>query len=566
MTHRSIPPENPASGIGLDAGSETPPPVVPRLLGRQQAVTRLLALDERGELTTGHARLVASSTAVSLRTVWRWLEAARHQGRSSPRERERFTITPELHARLTRWCGNAAAVHRELLAEHAQALAEHVLEAAEGSEVPAPPPSLATLHRAIRLDLNPGQRAALAGGERARRRHDVHLRRPRQWRNACWEADHKHIPVEVLLDSQRVFPWVTWFIDCATKAITGAAITPHQPSRDAILAALRMALQRGENDAFGPIGGLPGLVRIDRGSDFLSHTVAQALGAFAVPIQDLPAYRPELKGTVENLNRCAQRMFFAALPGYTHAPTASVRPGTTRGGRVPAGELMQFPTFVEQLMEWITWWNTEHFSQALGGRTPLEAWQQDPTPIHDVDRSLLWAFTLEDDGRIRTLTTSGVRFNNRYYVGEWMTGGADAGTKVRVRCLPHHDHEIEVFDAVTGKHLGTAHLADAATDEQRRALRRSKDAEKRRLARALAQASRRTRPKYAAVTRAEQPKRLGALTSAEADQALTAAHLTDAAELALPDLIPPTTAPSHWRTPAAPRPTDGPGPRKEEHQ
>ncbi|MEW2531115.1 transposase, partial [Streptomyces sp. NPDC047071] len=254
MTHRSIPTESPASGIGLDAGSETPAPVVPRLLGRQQAVTRLLALDERGELTTAHARLVASSLGVSLRTVWRWLEAARHEGRLSPRERERFTVTPELHARLARWCGNAAAVHRELLAEHAQALAEHALDAVEGSGGPAPPPSLATLHRAIRLDLNPGQRAALAGGERARRQHDVHLRRPRQWRNACWEADHKHIPVEVLLDSQRVNPWVTWFIDCATNAITGAAITPHQPSRDAILAALRMALQRNENDAFGPIG------------------------------------------------------------------------------------------------------------------------------------------------------------------------------------------------------------------------------------------------------------------------------------------------------------------------
>nr|BFD88346.1 hypothetical protein StreXyl84_77470 [Streptomyces sp. Xyl84] len=243
-----------------------------RLLGREQAVSRLLALDKTGSLSTEHARLVASSVGVSLRTVWRWLEAARVEGRTGPAKRSRFTVTPELHARLAAWCGNAAAVHRDLVAEHAQA----ITEGRATSELP----SLATLHRAIRLDLNAGQRAALAGGERARRQHDVHLRRPKQWRNACWEADHKHIPVAVLLDGQRVFPWVTWFIDCATKAITGAAITPQQPSRDAILAALRMALQRDKNDentAFGPIGGLPALVRIDRGSDFLSHTVAQAL-------------------------------------------------------------------------------------------------------------------------------------------------------------------------------------------------------------------------------------------------------------------------------------------------
>ncbi|TFV30108.1 hypothetical protein E4K10_48010 [Streptomyces sp. T1317-0309] len=419
---------------------------------------------------------------------------------------------------------------------------------------------MATLHRAIRRDLNHGQRAALVGGERARRRYDVHLRRPKQWRNACWEADHKHIPVEVLLEGERVFPWVTWFVDTATNAITGAAITPHQPSRDAILASLRIALQRDQThqSPFSPVGGLPGLVRIDRGSDFLSHTVASALGAFAVPVQDLPAYRPELKGTVENLNRCAQRMFFASLPGYTHAPTASLRPGTTRGPRHPVGELMEFSVFVGLLLEWIGWWNTEHSSQALAGRTPLEAWQADPTPIRDVDHRLLWAFTLEDDGRTRTLTTSGVRWNNRYYVGEWMSGGADAGTKVRVRYLPHHDDEIEVFDATTGKHLGTAHLADAATDEQRRALRRSKEAEeKRRLARALAQASRHTRSKYAAVTTAQQPKRLGSLTAAEADQGLAATRMRDAAEWALPDLIPPPPPPSHWRTPASLRPTTG---------
>ncbi len=78
----------------------------------------------------------------------------------------------------------------------------------------------------------------------------------------------------------------------------------------------------------------------------------------------------------------------------------------------------------------------------------------------------------------------------------------------------------------------------AATDEQRRALRRSKEAEKRRLARALAQASRHTRSKYAAVTTAQQPKRLGSLTAAEADQGLAATRMRTRPS-ALPDLIRP---------------------------
>ncbi|MEV0537978.1 hypothetical protein [Kitasatospora sp. NPDC050463] len=162
-----------------EAGQAGAGRVVPVVLARQQAVDRLLALDMRGELTTGHVRLVADAVEVSLRTVWRWLAAARTEGRTGTRQRERFTVTPQLHARLVLWCGNAAAVHRELLAE-ARADGDAGEQDDEGAPSPVAVPSLATLHRAIRRDLNPGQRAALAGGERARRAHDVHLRRPQR--------------------------------------------------------------------------------------------------------------------------------------------------------------------------------------------------------------------------------------------------------------------------------------------------------------------------------------------------------------------------------------------------
>lgn len=163
-----------------------------------------------------------------------------------------------------------------------------------------------------------------------------------------------------------------------------------------------------------------------------------------------------------------------------------------------------------------------------------------------------------------------MRWRNRYYVGDWMTGLAGAGLRVRVRHVPHHDHEIEVFDAVTDAYLGPAHLADAATPEQRAALRRTRDAEKRRLTRALTAASRRRRERYAAVTRAEEPKRLGSLTEVEAGLELEAGDRGDLAELALPDLIPPAAPPSHWRTPPSlaartrPQPPPTPTPDDEE--
>ncbi|MFF2149594.1 Mu transposase C-terminal domain-containing protein [Kitasatospora sp. NPDC058190] len=510
---------------------------------------RLLALDARGELTTGHVRLVADAVGVSLRTVWRWLAAARAEGRTGAKGRERFTVTPQVHARLVLWCGNAAAVHRELLAEaRAAADDDDVGEQSDAGEaVSVAVPSLATLHRAIRRDLNPGQRAALAGGEQARRGHDVHLRRPRQWRNACWEGDHKHVPVEVNLHGELVCPWVTWFIDCATNAVTGAAITPHAPSRDAILAALRTAISRDdEAGLYGPVGGLPALVRIDRGKDFLSRTVTSALGALAIPVHDLPAYSPHLKGTVENLNRCAERMLFASLPRYTHAPTPSVRRrDRTKDETAP----LTFTAFVELLLEWVNWWNTEHTSPALASRTPLQAWLEDPTPLEDPKQGQLWAFTLEDDGRARTLTTSGVYWRGRYYVGDWMQGLAGDGIKVRIRFLPHHAHEIEVIDAVTGARLGTAHLADAATDEQRAAVRRTRSAEQRRLKKALATAEKLRTERYAAVTTPRTPEPLQALTAMEADAELAAADGRDLQALALPGLLPHAPVPDGWVLP-----------------
>ncbi|MEU9048025.1 Mu transposase C-terminal domain-containing protein [Kitasatospora sp. NPDC048343] len=424
----------------------------------------------------------------------------------------------------------------------------------EGAPSPVAVPSLATLHRAIRRDLNPGQRAALVGGERARRGHDVHLRRPRQWRNACWEGDHKHVPVEVELNGELVCPWVTWFIDCATNAVTGAAITPHTPSRDAILAALRTAISRDdEAGPYGPIGGLPALVRIDRGKDFLSRTVTSALGALAIPVHDLPAYSPHLKGTVENLNRCAERMLFASLPRYTHAPTASVRRrDRAKDGTAP----LTFTAFVERLLDWVREWNTEHTSPALAGRTPLQAWLEDPTPIEDPKPGQLWAFTLEDDGRARTLTSSGVYWRGRYYVGDWMQGLAGDGAKVRIRFLPHHAHEVEVVDAVTGARLGTAHLADAATDEQRAAVRRTRSAEQRRLKKALAAAEKLRTERFAAVTTPRTPEPLQTLTAAQAAAELEAADGRDLQALALPGLLPHAPVPDGWVLPRATTPAD----------
>ncbi|WP_449488356.1 integrase catalytic domain-containing protein [Streptomyces purpurascens] len=125
------------------------------------------------------------------------------------------------------------------------------------------------------------------------------LARPQGWRNQVWETDHVQAPLLVDVDGQARRPWITWFTDCATNAITGVAVTPVHPSREPVLAALRSAVVSEE--PYGQFGGLPEKVRVDRGKDFLSRTVTAAFDLLDVTVEDLPAYTPHLKGTVEGL-------------------------------------------------------------------------------------------------------------------------------------------------------------------------------------------------------------------------------------------------------------------------
>src|SRR5690242_16272104 len=220
-------------------------------------------------------------------------------------------------------------------------------------------------------------------------------------------------------------------------------------SRESILAGLRAAITL--EAPYGPPAGLPERVRIDRGKDFLSRTVASVLAGFAVKVEDLPAYRPHLKGTVETVNGASERMFVAGLPRYTKAPRlANGRPVD------PDAPALTFEAFVTELLAWVVWWNTENVMSELEGMSPLQAWLGDPTPLTTVPAADLRLLMLEDDGRERKITTKGVAWRARQYVGAWMTG--QVGRSVRVRHMPHHEHEIEVFDATTAQHLGAAVL------------------------------------------------------------------------------------------------------------
>ncbi|SCF98515.1 hypothetical protein [Streptomyces sp. Ncost-T10-10d] len=102
-------------------------------------IARLLELDAAGALTSAHVRAGAQAGGVNVRTVWRWLEAARTECRMERRPRARLELSDQAWEVLAQAGGNVAVLHRHLKAA--------------GEEVP----SLASLYRVVHRDLQAGR-------------------------------------------------------------------------------------------------------------------------------------------------------------------------------------------------------------------------------------------------------------------------------------------------------------------------------------------------------------------------------------------------------------------------
>ncbi|WP_185902622.1 hypothetical protein [Streptomyces sp. WAC05292] len=124
------------------------------------------------------------------------------------------------------------------------------------------------------------------------------------------------------------------------------------------------------------------------------------------------------------------------------------------------------------------------------------------------------------------------------------------GMRVRLRCLPHYDGQIEVFATEEwGRHLGTAYLAEAATLEQRRKLISDREKKARALKADLKAAEKLRKARYTATTTAAVPHPRRTVTSSQAEAEISRARGADLAARALPDLIPPREPPASWARP-----------------
>ena len=303
-------------------------------------VERLAAAQKSAPLSRQLVREAAGASGVAERTMWRWI------ARGGPAVRARRGVVPSERAveLLLQWRGNVAAVHRQLREE--------------GEEVP----SRRTLARALERGLSAAQRAFARRGDAAVRDRTMYMRHEARFRGQCYEGDHKQ-SIEVLAPrAQRPQrPWVTLFVDQFSRLIVGWAISL-RPTRAEVLAALRMAVtvdpERGE------FGGVPILLRWDRGLEFAADSIDQATLAMGCVSRRTDAYSPWQKGKIERLNRTIDQELLQGLPGWTGGPR-DVR------GRLVDEVRWTLGRFVVVFADWVSW--LQHAPGAHGAGGPHAA-------------------------------------------------------------------------------------------------------------------------------------------------------------------------------------------------
>ena len=195
------------------------------------------------------------------------------------------------------------------------------------------------------------------------------------------------------------------------------------------------------------------------------------------------------KGKVERANLTVDLEFLSGLPFYTGGPRAA--DGRLYGPDAPP---MSLALFTGCFAEWVTVYNTARPHSALGGQTPLQRWDADPTPIREVaGEQLRWLLLADAE---RTIGRDGIRFGGCTFIAGELNGRV--GERVQIRYTPHDLRQIEVFRGDAW--LCTAYPQGALTGEQREAVLARRRADAAELGRRHRQASRRARARLAPIT------------------------------------------------------------------
>ncbi len=350
-------------------------------------------------------------------TLRRWINHGVPRAHGRPRT---LTLTSQMEELAFATNGNCSRIAEELRAA--------------GIEV-----SRQTVKRLFERDRATVLLDSAKGGERAMRKHLPRIELDADHRNQVWQADCSHLPIEldlpaVVADAKRKV-WVTAFMDCATRAIMGYAISVGSTTSDSVLVALADSIRRTPER--GPFAGAPDQIIYDNGKQYLAEAVLQAellLGIAAAPCKP---YTPEHKGKIERFFRTLKEELVLDLPFAMDGPKRI-------NGELYETKGSQKLTLIElraRLDEWIVTYNLKRPHQSLDGRTPLEAWNDDSTELRLIDDAQLTYACMQS--ATRKVQARGVWHSGRWYQAAELSGLV--GQQVEVRFMRYDHRHIEVF-------------------------------------------------------------------------------------------------------------------------
>jgi putative transposase len=202
------------------------------------------------------------------------------------------------------------------------------------------------------------------------------------------------------------------------------------------------------------------------------------------------AYSPWQKGKVERLHRTLEQELISTLPFYSDGPRAANKRHFGPKNISP----MLFDDFAEIFFDYVWNYNNARSHSALDGRTPLEAWRDDPTPITEIDSALMhWMLPSID----RKVLKDGIHHDKRKFVSSALIGLV--GETVEVRYMPYDYRRVEVFH--DGKWLCTATpSAGISAAEREEFLKRRRETQQQ-MASRMRTSSRRSKARLIALTK-----------------------------------------------------------------
>lgn len=433
---------------------------------RDAVLERLGAAKLSGGLSERLVLEGAAAAGASRRTMYRWLAERERRERG---HRQAWALPPRALELFVVWRGNVAAVQREL--------------AAEGVAVP----SSSTLRRAFERELSLAERGFIVDGAAGVRDRTVYLRHEARFRGECYEGDHKQLSIEVLAPraTRPQRPWATLFFDQYSRLVVGWALSL-RPTAAEVLAALRMAVVADPDRAYG---GVPARLRWDNGREFEADAVRQAGAVMGCVCVFCEPYSPWQKGKIERFNRTLEDKLLRGLPRWTGGPR-------DKRGELAEETPLTLGYFSVRFADFIEEYNERTAHASLGGRTPLQAWQGDSTPVERLSvQRARWMLKARETRRIQK---DGIHHRGRIYFAPEISGLG--GELVQLAFMPHDLRTVDVY--YQDRFLATAIDQAELTSEQKNAALARRRADAKAIAQRVGKARRAAQLRVAPITEA----------------------------------------------------------------